>query len=93
MVDDVVNLDEHRPHLSGLARCAECKHEWEAVAPIGTTVLECPKCSCFKGFWNSLVQRDEYPLECGSCGNEVFFVYNDCVACTRCGEIPTLTNG
>ena len=45
------------PHISGDARCLACKHEWVAVAPIGTIWLECPAC------------KDDYDGEtCETCG-------------------------
>jgi hypothetical protein len=27
---------DREPHLSGMARCLACRHEWVAVAPVGT---------------------------------------------------------
>lgn len=35
----------------GSAVCIGCRHEWEAVAPVGTHQLECPKCHTMKGIF------------------------------------------
>lgn len=37
------------PHLCGKAYCIGCQHTWDAVAPVGTVWLECPKCKTPKG--------------------------------------------
>lgn len=30
--------------LTWSCRCPECGHTWEAVAPLGSTGIECPAC-------------------------------------------------
>ena len=50
MVIDLAQAKADRePHLSGAAVCLACKHEWVAVAPVGTVWMECPACSLERG--------------------------------------------
>ena len=46
---EIVDLDAKRPHWSGIASCLRCKHEWVAVAPVGTDDLQCPSCGSGSG--------------------------------------------
>lgn len=46
---------DREPHLSGAAVCLACKHEWVAVAPVGTVWMECPACSIERGRYNGAV--------------------------------------
>lgn len=48
-MSNVVNLDEQRPHYSGMCSCLNCKHEWVGVVPMTATVLECPSCHAMRG--------------------------------------------
>lgn len=41
---EIIDLDARRRHTAGSASCISCQHEWVAVAPVGTDVLECPSC-------------------------------------------------
>jgi hypothetical protein len=45
-VNDVAQLDDHRPHVAGTARCIGCKMKWVFVAPaeVDLGTLECPGC-------------------------------------------------
>lgn len=45
---NVTELDKHRPHYSGLAKCTNCDHSWVAVAPTKDD-LECPSCGHLTG--------------------------------------------
>ena len=48
---DVVDLDAHRPHLSGPVLCLRCQHEWVSVRPVDTPPgLECPQCGAMMGY-------------------------------------------
>lgn len=40
----VVNDNIEGSYRTGKARCVACRHEWVAVAPLGTVALECPSC-------------------------------------------------
>ena len=85
MNDNLVNLDEHRPHLEGRALCLECKHTWQAVAPVGTLTLECPKCHLHKGTMTHLVFPEQY-WQC-ACGNCAFALSKHSILiCMYCGK-------
>lgn len=89
----VLSLAEHKaaaePHLQGRARCAGCRHEWQAVAPVGTTVLECPECSSMKGFFVCQVERGENFWQC-NCGNDLFRITEGLGPyCINCGSAAT----
>jgi hypothetical protein len=48
----VIDLDAHRPHKTGDARCILCAHQWVAVAPLGVEELQCSVCGQLGGrFW------------------------------------------
>lgn len=74
------------PHQVGSAFCIACDHEWEAVAPVGIEVLECPSCRCVKG---------RFKFECApavglqvrqcNCGNQLFYLTPQGHMCPRCG--------
>jgi hypothetical protein len=51
MSDDVVSIDEYRPHETGGAGCLACGHEWVAVVPVmrDAGLLECPRCHMMAG--------------------------------------------
>jgi hypothetical protein len=48
---NVVDFDEHRPHVCGIARCSECRQKWVAVVLLATAndPLECPNCRRMEG--------------------------------------------
>ena len=84
--------EDNSPHLTGEARCVSCKHDWAAVAPVGTVELECPSCSLMTGrFINTALRGDEY-FEC-FCGCNLFMHHRDGGAyCAKCAEWkPELT--
>ena len=76
---------EDSPHISGRARCLDCKHEWFAVAPISTTWMECPKCSLIRGRFIYQHERDRLHWEC-KCGCDLFCVTSEGYYCPNCGE-------
>ena len=49
--NNVVNIDDYRPHFSGEAFCTDCNYRWYAVAPVDVIKLECPKCGTKNGLW------------------------------------------
>lgn len=48
-MSNLVDLGNHRPHEAGPVVCVRCSHEWVAVRPAGTGLLECPKCGAERG--------------------------------------------
>ena len=89
----IVSLAEARhertPHATGEARCTACKHEWVAVAPVGTIWLQCPSCETERG----LYKRHHEPAAgtrvwvCIPCGSYLFTILTDgrCI-CSGCGD-------
>ena len=49
MTDNVINLDDHRPHQSTYVACLVCGKDWVAVAPADTVHFECPVCHTLDG--------------------------------------------
>ena len=83
---EVVNLfaPKTEPYGEGPAKCLACKHEWEAVAPLGQVHLECPACSTHLGVWRHPFVREEEHWRC-RCGNELFSITRNCIYCPACG--------
>lgn len=74
------------PHLAGPAFCSACKHEWMAVAPIGTVEgLECPKCSRIFGAFKHEV-APKMAWQC-NCGNILFWLTPEGAMCRKCGIV------
>lgn len=55
------------PVFEGPAICLNCRHEWQAEAPVGVWQLECPACTTMKGLFR-------YPV--GANANDLFFACN-----------------
>ncbi len=83
MNDNVVELRPTK-HMSGHALCVGCKHEWEAVAPLGTAWLTCPNCDTNKGRFVNYVEPPGERWEC-NCGSQLFFATKDGMMCPNCG--------
>jgi hypothetical protein len=49
MNDNIINLDDHRPHMSAYVACLECSKDWVAVAPADTLHFKCPVCAKLSG--------------------------------------------
>ncbi len=49
MSDNIVNLDDRRPHQATYVACLVCGHDWVAVAPTGTLHFQCPSCQKMGG--------------------------------------------
>ena len=85
---DLVNLAEERharmTNLKGAAMCLSCRHEWEACAPVGETVFECPKCSMMQGRMVYEVTRQGGSWVC-NCGNDLFKIAPEGSYCPCCG--------
>lgn len=76
------------PHREGNARCLSCKHQWVAVAPAGTTTLECPSCATFQGVYLGVAQTENAQWQC-ACGEFVFFIDAHGPYCAHCGIRPS----
>ena len=84
---EVINLFEpNDPHSTGDAFCVQCDHSWIAVAPVGTTQLECPECHTMKGLWKFPFAPEKGTMvrEC-HCGNQLFYLTTEGHLCTNCG--------
>ena len=77
--------NEYDPHVSGKAKCIDCKHEWVAVAPTAVTWLECPSCSLVRGRFIFQCERQEPHWHC-KCDNDLFHVTSRGYYCPNCGE-------
>jgi hypothetical protein len=88
----IVLLSDYRPHTAGKARCLDCRHEFEAVAAIGATWLECPQCGLMRGRYIYGVERSDPHWKC-DCGNTLFSIYysqsGSAVVCNNCGVHQT----
>ena len=49
MSDKIINLDDHRPHMTAYVACLKCAKDWIAVAPADTVIFCCPKCDKLSG--------------------------------------------
>ena len=45
----IISLDEHIPHIAGPVVCTRCLHNWVAVRPVDTVLMECPACGASRG--------------------------------------------
>lgn len=86
---EVIDLVRNEPTLAGPAHCLKCQRQWTAVAPVGTTQLECPDCHSLSGIFDFLFRRDEEEWSC-SCGNDLFYVARSGIYCPNCGKIQNL---
>lgn len=84
------NREEETPHLTGEAKCLGCKHEWQAVAPVGTDQLECPKCQTMQGiFMYPISPREDIEVWVCDCGCPLYWIVADGFLCYRCGVVHT----
>lgn len=75
-------------NLTGPAKCMSCKHEWEAVVPVGTiSGLECCECGRFTGVMTHQAVSDT-TWEC-KCGCDLFRITPENVFCASCGIFHT----
>lgn len=90
---EVVSLTKERPHLCGEAICGQCRHEWVAVAPSGTTQFQCPECKSMRGVLKWPFGPSKGAQEfMHSCGGFDFFIQKKPgeqpdVFCRKCGEV------
>lgn len=89
-IKDVIKLScpeiDDQPHCTGEAVCMQCGYTWVAVAPAGTTRLECPVCYTEKGLWKFEFAPavGELVREC-NCGNQLFYLTPEGHLCANCG--------
>ena len=85
-MSEVINLDDHRPHMQGQMKCTACKHEFQAVTPIGTDWAECPECHLHRATWVNTVLKAGDHYTCIHCGCQTFQISNIYqVYCPVCG--------
>lgn len=94
---DVIDFNkaklEQEPHISGLVHCLSCKHEWTAVAPLGTVSFECPNCGLMRGTHTRLVGPEDGIIWTCGCGNHLFVItakYN--AVCIGCGNLQSISH-
>jgi hypothetical protein len=86
MGDLIRVIFKEEQQLSGLAKCFGCKHEWDAIAPIGTVLMECPNCLLEKGrFYREIQRTDLLHWHC-KCGCDLFYITQEGCYCPNCGE-------
>ena len=49
MSDNIVSLNDYRPHQAGRVVCMNCVNTWVAVFPSNSTGLECSECGAMEG--------------------------------------------
>jgi Zn finger protein HypA/HybF involved in hydrogenase expression len=81
----VYNLQEKMPHQQGPTICLQCGNKGHAVAPIGTSFMECPKCGTMKEVFQYPIERDGVHWAC-KCENQLFRITPDGIYCPQCGE-------
>lgn len=73
----------------GAARCLDCRHEWQAVAPAGTLWLDCPACTLTRGRFVGQHEWSGPHWHC-NCGNDLFYVREDDFYCPNCGTTQVM---
>ena len=81
--------EKTEPHLVGNAHCVQCRHQWEAVAPVGAIFLECPECHTNKGLFTNHVEPEGDRWACNCNGCQLFFVSKRGAQCMNCGVWQT----
>lgn len=88
---DVIDLAKARQertlHISGVAYCMACDHEWTGAWPLGVTELECPECKSMKGRSKFTVSPppDSMAFTC-ACKNQHFLLLDGRIHCPNCGN-------
>lgn len=84
---ELISLNEYQTATkTGPARCLNCGHIWQAVAPVGTQDLECPSCITMRGlFINHCIKGDEEVKICHICNNTFFQLTERGTLCINCG--------
>ena len=70
----------------GDAFCIQCGHSWIAIAPTGTTELECPSCKTMKGLFKfQFMPKEGTLIRVCNCGNMLFYLTPEGHMCANCG--------
>lgn len=88
-MSDVIDITDRLPYHRGLAKCLQCKHEWQAVVPVvgGTSGFECPSCGFYKGVFAGLFDPpSDTPIWTCPCGCDTFKITPDIILCVLCGK-------
>lgn len=85
-MSNVVLFERKVPHASGDAFCMQCNHTWVAVAPTGTTELECPACHTHKGRFKFACAPSEAKVWTCRCDNQLFNITEAGMFCPNCGH-------
>ena len=86
----LIELNAHRPHLSGEIKCIICGHSWAGVIPLdqcgNVPCFECPECGLHQGFfvYPILPNEGDIIFKC-ACSGELFTIYDNGARCIRCG--------
>ena len=48
-MDNIINLNDRRPHVSKYVACMDCGRDWATDAPVGTTAFKCTSCGSMSG--------------------------------------------
>lgn len=90
MSSNISSINDAKPHSGGEAHCVACKYEWVAVALVGTTQLECPRCGTWKGLFKypfNVVEGEL--LHYCNCGNDLFRITPKGHLCINCGILQS----
>ncbi len=83
-MSNVIDILANAPHLSGMAMCTACGHEWSVACNVGTETLECPSCKRYHGVMKGPVIPSE-AWKC-KCGNQLFYMTREGFVCRLCGK-------
>lgn len=83
----VHDINEKKPHFSGVAKCLNCGHEWQTVS-IEAKDLKCPNCALHKGCFKYSIVRGGLLFTC-NCGNDLFHISPRGPYCPNCGNWAT----
>jgi hypothetical protein len=78
--------DVPEEHAFGKMFCVDCKHEWDAVVPIGTDYCECPECHRFMGRHKYSFMLQKSAIWQCACENSLFEVTMEGIFCPSCGR-------
>lgn len=84
------------PYGQGPARCLDCKHEWQAAAPVGTAHLDCGNCGGHRGMWKHPYagKAGDVAFICNFCRSEHFYAVKIdgliSLKCAGCGADQTM---
>ncbi len=76
--------------VSGPARCLVCQHEWIAVAPAGTSSLECPCCHTERATFTQFISPINQRLWICDCSGWLFAITGTGFVCVSCGVASTM---